>query len=156
MAAQFVAPAVGFIAGPLQLGVLFRRLTDWGRWVLASIAAGIATPLVLGLSGVTRFIDTSPGGCTPSGPGIDPWLSGAIAGGMIGVVFGIAQMVVLRRESALAFWWPVLSVIAWTVPFTMLEYSVNESLVLIVIVACMPGLLQSLGMAWILQRRPGA
>lgn len=86
--------ASGFFVGMFQWLVLQGRITHPWRWVIATII-GWTIGYLITLFGVFRPFEI-------------------LDGVVIGLITGIAQWVILRRELYLAGWWIIFSVMAWT------------------------------------------
>jgi hypothetical protein len=99
--ARVIVPLlVGFLVGFAQWLVLRRYMTDSQDWILAG-GAGWAVGYALGLA-IIQLLANSPFGT---------WL-GYI---LFGILIGLVQWPVLRREIPRASTWVLASVVGWTV-----------------------------------------
>jgi len=90
--------AVGAVIGIAQWLVLRPQVHQAGWWILASTigwAMGTAVVMVV----------------FPPEPGV-------LAGALLGAMIGLAQWFVLRRWVRQAGWWPITSMLGWTIGLT--------------------------------------
>lgn len=89
----------GFLVGILQWLVLQGRIRNPWRWIVATTAGWTAGFLItfFGIPSQFEFVN----------------------GVVIGLMTGLAQWVVLRRELNWAGWWIIFSIIGWTTGLTL-------------------------------------
>lgn len=104
--ALIIAPVVGVFGGIIQAFILdpqIRRV--W--WIAASGLAGLTVPFVLGQIGALDFLEAHAGGCSPPAQYANPIASLLIAGGTLGIIFGVSQGLTLRpRFERWVLWIP--------------------------------------------------
>jgi hypothetical protein len=97
--AGYLGVAVGgILVGVLQSLVLRRKIARAGWWVLAGVGAAAVIGVVVFGVGV---VNTDVG-----------WVVGA---SLFGIVVGVLQWLVLRRQVARAGWWVLASAVGWFV-----------------------------------------
>jgi hypothetical protein len=149
--AILISVLLGVIGGPIQWRLMRRSASSaWGRkttipeWILASVAAGIAGPVILGGTGVLNLVNSD----------IHPALRAIVGGGILGALFGIAQMLALLRRFEFAGWWPAVSIAAWVVGYACLDLTVvseAETGTAMIGLLVVPGALTGVAMRWILR-----
>ncbi len=96
VAAYVGVAAAGVLVGALQWLVLRKKVAQAGWWVLTSLGAAVVFgAVVFGM----RTVDADVG-----------WVVGT---GLIGLVAGVLQWLVLRQTVARAGWWVLASTVGW-------------------------------------------
>lgn len=109
--ARVVVPLLaGFLIGLCQWAALRGYLVDATDWILAG-GTGWAVGYALGLFLINTFSDTILGG-----------LLGYV---LFGIIVGIVQWPLLRREIPNAWSWILSNVIGWTLGFYLSQLSLN-------------------------------
>jgi hypothetical protein len=109
IASQSVFGAVlGASTGTLQWVVLRRQITRAGWWVLATtLGMGVAFTVIRAM---TPAVSLLLGGSA---------LYGLVNGGLVGILVGTLQALVLRPQVPRAGWWVLTSAMAWGLGFAL-------------------------------------